>query len=73
MFEVVEIKNYDTHHSYGTDWHTDFIIKTDEEHDIDSLFNKLKELGHSPYGQITLEKTPDGYIYKMIMYWGENG
>ena len=68
MFEVVEIKNYDTHHSYGTDWHTDFIIKTDEKHDIDSLFNKLKELGHSPYGQITLEKTPDGYIYKTVMY-----
>ena len=73
MFEVIEIKNYDTHHSYGTDWHTDFIIKTDEEHDIDSLFNRLKELGHSPYGQISIEKNPDGYIYKTVMYWGENG
>ena len=45
MFEVVEIKNYDTHHRYGTDWHIDFIIKSDEEHDTGSLFDKLKELG----------------------------
>lgn len=50
MFEIIEIKDYDTHHRYGTDWHTDFIIKTDEEHDTDSLFHKLKELGYSPYG-----------------------
>lgn len=68
MFEVVEIKNYDTRHRYGTDWHTDYIIKTDEEFDIDKMFDKLKELGHSPYGEITLEKTDDGYIYKAVMY-----
>ena len=68
MFKVVEIKNYDTYHSYGTDWHTDFIIKTDEEHDTKSLFNKLKELGYSPYGEISTEKTTDGYIYKTVMY-----
>ena len=36
MFEVVEIKKYDTYHSYGTDWHTDFYIKTNEEHTINS-------------------------------------
>ena len=47
MFELIEVRNYDTHHRYGTDWHTDFIIKTDEEHDIDSLFNRLKELVES--------------------------
>ena len=68
MFKVVEIKNYDTHHSYGTDWHTDFIIKTDEEHNTDSLYNMLKELGYNPYGEISSEKTQDGYIYKTVMY-----
>ena len=68
MFEVVEIKNYDTYHRYGTDWHTDFIIKTDEEHDTNSLFNRLKKLGYSPYGVVSSEKTPDGYIYKTVMY-----
>ncbi|MGN1153821.1 MAG: hypothetical protein ACI4S3_07310 [Candidatus Gastranaerophilaceae bacterium] len=68
MFEVVEIKRYDTYHSYGTDWHTDFIIKTDEEYDIKQIFNKLKDLGYSPYGQLSLEKTDDGYIYKTVMY-----
>ena len=31
MFELIEVKNYDTHHRYGTDWHTDYIIKSDEE------------------------------------------
>ena len=68
MFEVVEIKTYDTHHSYGTDWHTDYIIKTDEEHDTNSLFNRLKELGYSPYGVVSSEKTAGGYIYKTVMY-----
>ena len=68
MFEVVEIKNYDTHHGGGTDWHTDYIIKTGEKHDTDSLFNMLKELGYSPYGVVACEKTQDGYIYKTVMY-----
>lgn len=68
MFEVVEIKNYDTHHRYGTDWNTDYYIKTDEEHTMESLFEKLLNLGHSPYGVTTVEKTKDGYIYKTIMY-----
>ena len=68
MFEVVEIKKYDTYHSYGTDWHTDFVIKTNEEHTINSLFEQLKALNYSPYGDITVEKTQDGYIYKSIMY-----
>ena len=68
MFEVVEIKNYDTHHRYGTDWHTDYVIKTDEEYHIDGLYNRLKELGHDPSGVISSVKTPDGYIYKTVMY-----
>lgn len=68
MFEVIEIKNYDTYHSYGTDWHTDFVIKTDEEHTTQTLFERLKELNYSPYGQISSEKTEDGYIYKTVMY-----
>ena len=68
MFEVIETKRYDTHHRYGTDWHTDYIIRTDEEHDTDSLFNRLKELGYDPYGVVSIEKTPDGYIYKTVMY-----
>lgn len=68
MFEVLEIKNYDTHHRYGTDWHTDYIIKTDDVHDTDSLFHKLKELGYDASGVISSEKTPDGYIYKTVMY-----
>ena len=68
MFKVVEIKKYDTHHSYGTDWHTDFYIKTDEEHTTQTLFERLKALNYSPYGDITVEKTQDGYIYKSRMY-----
>ena len=68
MFAVIETKRYDTHHRYGTDWHNDYIIKTDEEHDIDSLFYRLKELGYDPYGVVSSEKTPDGYIYKTVMY-----
>ena len=68
MFKLVEIKNYDTHHSYGTDWHTDYIIKTDEEHTTETLFKRLKKLNYSPYGQISIEKTTDGYIYKTVMY-----
>jgi len=68
MFEVEKIVNYDTYHSYGTDWHTDFYIKTDEEHTINSLCNKLKEMNYSPYGDIILEKTDNGYIYKSRMY-----
>ena len=68
MFEVVKIKKYDVCHSYGTDWHTDFYIKTDEEHTIDSLFERLKALNYSPYGEISSEKTKDGYIYKTVMY-----
>ncbi len=68
MFEVKEIKNYDTYHRYGTDWHTDFIIETDEEHTTMSLFEKLKDLGYSPYGDISSEKTETGYIYKTVMY-----
>ena len=67
-FEVVETKRYDTHHTYGTDWHTDYIIKTDEEHDTDSLFYRLKELGYDPYGVVSSEKIPGGYIYKTVMY-----
>ena len=68
MFEIIETKRYDTHHRYGTDWHTDYIIKTDEEHDTDSLFYRLKELGYDPYGVVSSEKTPGGYIYKTVMY-----
>lgn len=68
MFEVVEIKKYDTYHSYGTDWHTDFVIKTDEEHTTETLFERLKELNYSPYGVISSEKTKYGYIYKTVMY-----
>ena len=68
MFKVEKIVNYDTYHSYGTDWHTDFYIKTDEEHTIDTLFERLKALNYSPYGDITVEKTEDGYIYKSRMY-----
>lgn len=68
MFEVVDIKNYDTHHWYGTDWNTDYYIKTDEEHTMESLFEKLLNLGHSAYGVTKVEKAKDGYIYKTIMY-----
>ena len=46
MFELIEVRNYDTHHRYGTDWHTDYIIKTDEKlnniiKEIKNLFNKV--------------------------------
>ena len=68
MFKVKEIKNYDTYHRYGTDWHTDFIIETNEQHDTDSLFNRLKKLGYDASGVVSSEKTETGYIYKTVMY-----
>ena len=56
MFELIEIKNYDTRHSYGTDWHTDYIIKTDEDLNIQELIKKLQELGQQPCGNCKLKK-----------------
>ena len=44
MFELTEVKNYDTHHRYGTDWHTDYYIKTDEKLTFDEVIRKLREL-----------------------------
>ena len=36
MFEVKNVKNYDEHHSYGTDWVTEYEINSDEKLTIDS-------------------------------------
>lgn len=63
MFEITEIKNYDTHHRYGTDWHTDYIIKSDEELNIGQVIEKCNACG-----KCTLKKTENGYILETIMY-----
>ena len=70
MFEVVEIKKYDTYHSYGTDWHTDYIIKTDENLNINEVIEKLQELGKNPCGACKLRKVEgkEEIILETIMY-----
>ena len=68
MFEVVEIKNYDTHHTYGTDWHTDYIIKTDKKYTVSTIIEELEKKDYSICGNILLEKTEGGYILKTILY-----
>lgn len=70
MFELIEIRSYDTHHRYGTDWHTDYIIKTDENLNINEVIEKLQELGKNPYGECKLRKVDerDEIILETIMY-----
>lgn len=70
MFELVEIRSYDTHHRYGTDWHTDYIISTDEKLNIDEVIAKLNELGKYPSGECKLRKVEGRYeiILETIMY-----
>lgn len=70
MFEIIEVKNYDTHHRYGTDWHTDYIIKTDENLNINEVIEKLQELGKNPCGVCKLRKVDerDEIILETIMY-----
>ena len=70
MFELIEVRNYDTHHRYGTDWHTDYIIKTDENLNINEVIEKLQELGKSPCGACKLRKVDekDEIILETIMY-----
>lgn len=63
MFEIIEIKNYDTNSRYGTDWHTDYFIKTDQEMTIQEIIEKCKACG-----ECTLEKSENGYILKTVMY-----
>lgn len=50
--ELKEIKNYDEHHSYGTDWVTEYICYSDKDLEIDETIAELKKLGHEVYGQI---------------------
>lgn len=70
MFELIEVRNYDTHHRYGTDWHTDYIIKTDENLNINEVIEKLQELGKKPCGACKLRKVDkrDEIILETIMY-----
>lgn len=70
MFELIEIRNYDTHHRYGTDWHTDYIIKTDENLNIDEVIEKLQELGKEPCGSCKLRSVEgtNEIILETIMY-----
>lgn len=70
MFELIKIRNYDTHHRYGTDWHTDYIIKTDENLNINEVIEKLEELGKNPCGVCKLRtvKETNEIILKTIMY-----
>lgn len=63
MFEIISIKNYDTYHSYGTDWHTDYAIKSNEKLSINDIIKKC-----NASGECELEKTDNGYILKTVMY-----
>ncbi|MBQ8299309.1 MAG: hypothetical protein IJX99_05525 [Clostridia bacterium] len=70
MFELIEIRSYDTHHRYGTDWHTDYCIKTDENLNIHQVIERLQELGKNPCGEcklITVEGREE-IVLKTIMY-----
>ena len=70
MFELIEVRNYDTHRRYGRDWHTDYIIKTDENLNINEVIEKLQKLGKNPYGACKLRKVDerDEIILETIMY-----
>lgn len=69
MFEVIEIKNYDTHHRYGTDWNTDYICKTDEKiNDLTALIKKVESVGYSPCGSCSMEEKDGNIILKTAMY-----
>ena len=70
MFELIEVRNYDTHHRYGTDWHTDYIIKTDENLNIHQVIERLQVLGKNPCGKCKLRKVEerDEIILETIMY-----
>ena len=70
MFELIEVRNYDTHHRYGTDWHTDYIIKTDENLNINEVIEKLQELEKNPCGACKLRKVEgkEEIILETIMY-----
>lgn len=63
MFKLIESKSYDSYHSYGTNWHTDYIIESDENLNIDDVIEKCKASG-----VCQLEKTNNGYILKTVMY-----
>jgi hypothetical protein len=63
MFKVVEVKNYDEHHHYGTDWVTDYICETDENiTDVNELIEKVKGQNHAPCGECMLKTQEDGKI-----------
>ena len=70
MFELTEVKNYDTHHRYGTDWHTDYYIKTDEKLTFDEVIRKLRELKHNPCGECKLivDEEKNEMVLETIMY-----
>ena len=56
MFELIDVKNYNTHHHYGTDWHTDYVIKTDEKiTNVDEIIEKLQQIGKNPNGVCNLK------------------
>lgn len=51
-FKLKEVKNYDEHHAYGTDWVTEYICYSDTNMEIDDTINELKKLGHEPCGEL---------------------
>lgn len=66
MFEVVDIKSYDK----GKDWHTDYIIASDEDLNLEETIKRLEHLGHNICGIIKLEKSEKENIniLKTIMF-----
>ena len=70
MFELVEVKNYDKYYSFGTDWHTDYYIKCDQDLNIDEVIENLNKLGYKPCGQCTLKTWIDkqDMILETVMY-----
>lgn len=68
MFDIVEIKKYDTYQKYGIDWHIDYICITDEcIKDIDKLIEKIRELGYKPTGICQKVNYEDYTILKTTM------
>lgn len=51
--ELIEIRNYDEHKSYGVDWITEYRCKSDTEIPLKETLENLEKLGHKVYGEIT--------------------
>lgn len=60
MFKVVDVENYDRRTAYGIEYHTNYVIESDEELSIDEVIEKLTQEGQVVCGQCKLKR----YEYK---------